>query len=374
MDGHQRIFTVNKLLQEGYAIGNIPVVEIEARDKTEAAEKLLVLNSNYAKITEDGLSEFVNEMDLDFGALVDDLELPDFDMDNFFEDYMKNDEYFVDENDLKLDGEILDEIKDLNDLVPTDEEWKELEGKIPVIEFSGGKDSSATVVWALHFLKIKPILIYCSLGADHPSLWQHLFDCAAFFECELKILNSPVSFFDILKEKGWPGFRYPWCHGLMHKVVDDYLYKNYRIGSFVLLRGGRNQESFSNRENVKKERLVTIKRQAGVEIPWKFFRPFAYCSKKVCEEVLFSSDVPLWSGYNYGLDRTACWICPGQRTTTYAALRRNFPDLWESLLKWESRLGVGAWQNVTPFNVLANKGADKLNKSCCLKRPVKRIF
>ena len=85
MDGHQRIFTVNKLLQEGYAIGNIPVVEIEARDKTEAAEKLLVLDSRYAKITEDGLSEFANEKDLDFGALVDDLELPDFDMDGFLD-------------------------------------------------------------------------------------------------------------------------------------------------------------------------------------------------------------------------------------------------------------------------------------------------
>lgn len=367
LDGHQRIFTVNKLLAEGYTIGDIPVVEIEAENKVCAAEKLLLINSRYAKITDEGLYEFVNEMELDFESLVGDLDLPDFDMDNFIEGYVNNNEGLVGGCELKIDNEILEEIKDLDDLKPTDEEWKELEGKIPIIEFSGGKDSSATVVWALHFLKIKPVLVYCSIGADHPSLWQHLFDCAKFFECEFKILNSPVSFFDVLNQKGWPRFMFPWCMDLMHKTVDVML-KNYDPGSFIVLRGGRNQEKI-RRDNSKKERLMVIQR-----VPWKFYHPFAFCSKKVCEEVLFSSDVPLWSGYSYGLDRTACWICPGQRTTTYAALRRNYPDLWESLLKWESLLGHGAWQNTKAFNVMADSGAAKLNKSCCLKRPTKRIF
>ena len=374
LDGHQRIFTVNKLLAEGYIIGDIPVVEIEAKDKTEAAEKLLVLNSHYAKITEDGLYGFINEMDVDFKGLADDLVLPDFDMDDFFKGYMENDEFLVDEDNLKIDNETINEIKDLDDLAPTDEEWKELEGKLPIIEFSGGKDSSATVVWAFHFLKVKPILIYCSLGVDHPSLWQHLFDCADFFECELKILNSPVSFFDVLKKKGWPNFRYPWCKDLMDKIVVEYLLKNYEKGSFCVLRGGRNTETFTNKPNVKRDRINTIKQLAGHSIPWKTIRPFAFCSKKVCEEVLFSADVPIWSGYNYGLGRTACWMCPGQRTITYAALRRNYPDLWEVLLKWESKLGPGAWQANSSFNILADKGSDRLNKSCCLKRSVKRIF
>lgn len=90
LDGHQRVFTVNKLLSEGYTIGDIPVVEIEAKDKTEAAEKLLVLNSHYAKITDEGLYEFVNEMELDFESLAGDLELSDFDMDRFVEGYMKD--------------------------------------------------------------------------------------------------------------------------------------------------------------------------------------------------------------------------------------------------------------------------------------------
>ena len=92
LDGHQRIFVVGKLVkEEGYAIGDIPVVEIDAKNKTEAAEKLLVLNSHYAKITEDGLLGFVSEMDLDFENFAGDLNLPDFDMDNFLKKYKGND-------------------------------------------------------------------------------------------------------------------------------------------------------------------------------------------------------------------------------------------------------------------------------------------
>ena len=44
LDGHQRIFVTNRLLNEGYTIKDIPIVDIDAKDRTEAAEKLLFLN------------------------------------------------------------------------------------------------------------------------------------------------------------------------------------------------------------------------------------------------------------------------------------------------------------------------------------------
>ena len=91
LDGHQRIFVVLYLIaQEGYSIGKIPIVEIEASDKAEAAEKLLILNSRYAKITDDGLYEFLNDMSVDISAMADDLNLPDIDMDKFISGYIED--------------------------------------------------------------------------------------------------------------------------------------------------------------------------------------------------------------------------------------------------------------------------------------------
>ena len=54
LDGHQRVYVVSEMIKDGHAIGDIPIVEIEARDETEAAEKLLLINSHYAKMTSGG--------------------------------------------------------------------------------------------------------------------------------------------------------------------------------------------------------------------------------------------------------------------------------------------------------------------------------
>jgi len=88
MDGHQRIFTVKELFKEGHTIGDIPVVDIEAGSKKEAAEKLLLLNSRYAKITDDGFYEYLNEFDLDLLEFKDDLELPEINLDRFIDGYL----------------------------------------------------------------------------------------------------------------------------------------------------------------------------------------------------------------------------------------------------------------------------------------------
>ena len=92
LDGHQLTFVVKKLIDEGYTIGDIPVCEIEAKSANEAAEKLLALNSSYAKITDDGLYEFTHEFDLDIQELSNDLVLPEFDIDNFLSGYFEEPE------------------------------------------------------------------------------------------------------------------------------------------------------------------------------------------------------------------------------------------------------------------------------------------
>ena len=75
LDGHQRVFVTAELVKEGYAIGDIPAVEIDAKDETEAAEKLLFINSRYAEITKSGLDEFLNAHNLEIDLLKNDLNL-----------------------------------------------------------------------------------------------------------------------------------------------------------------------------------------------------------------------------------------------------------------------------------------------------------
>lgn len=82
LDGHGRLLVLGELLKEGYTIDDLPVVDIEARTKREAAEILLAINSKYQTITDEGLYRFMHDMELD----VEDLsifELPDIDLGDF---------------------------------------------------------------------------------------------------------------------------------------------------------------------------------------------------------------------------------------------------------------------------------------------------
>ena len=50
VDGHQTIRALKELEGEGYQIGEIPYISIKAKDKKEAIQRLLLINSKYGKI------------------------------------------------------------------------------------------------------------------------------------------------------------------------------------------------------------------------------------------------------------------------------------------------------------------------------------
>ena len=73
LDGHARIKVLKALEEEGYIIPELPVVYIQAKDKAEAKQKLLRLNSNFGHFTKESVLEFAEDIDLNF----DEIALPD---------------------------------------------------------------------------------------------------------------------------------------------------------------------------------------------------------------------------------------------------------------------------------------------------------
>src|SRR3972149_3235450 len=96
LDGHGRLLVLGQLLEEGYAIEDLPVVDIEAQTKKEAAEILLAINSKYQTITDDGLYQFMHEMDLNLEDLSI-FELPDIDFKDFEAEFFSEEGEAVEE-------------------------------------------------------------------------------------------------------------------------------------------------------------------------------------------------------------------------------------------------------------------------------------
>jgi len=88
LDGTQRDRVLKRMAEEAYQVPPLPCALIEAKNRKEAAEKILLISSQYGHVTDEGLYEFLSTNDLDFGELEPLLELPALDLDEFKEGWM----------------------------------------------------------------------------------------------------------------------------------------------------------------------------------------------------------------------------------------------------------------------------------------------
>ena len=73
-DGTGRFETLCKMQKDGYLIPDLPIVYIDCKNKVEAKQKLLRLNSTYGKLSRESVLEFVGD---DFELNTDEIALPD---------------------------------------------------------------------------------------------------------------------------------------------------------------------------------------------------------------------------------------------------------------------------------------------------------
>jgi DNA modification methylase len=84
LNGHTRIKTLKKMKTEGFIIPDkIPVSLIDAKDWKQAKKKVLALTSQYGKITNDGLYEFLSDANLDFDEISEEMRFPEIDFDKY---------------------------------------------------------------------------------------------------------------------------------------------------------------------------------------------------------------------------------------------------------------------------------------------------
>jgi DNA modification methylase len=80
LDGRHRFLDLKKVQESGYDVPDLlPATFIDCSSMKEAAELVLVYSSAYAKITQQGLLDFVQNFDLDFPEMQSMLNIPEFD-------------------------------------------------------------------------------------------------------------------------------------------------------------------------------------------------------------------------------------------------------------------------------------------------------
>jgi ParB-like chromosome segregation protein Spo0J len=77
LDATQRYHALEELERKGYTIPDIPYIEIEAKDKKDAAKKLLQITSRYGEINPE--TSFFTDFDIDI-AYLNDIAIPELDL------------------------------------------------------------------------------------------------------------------------------------------------------------------------------------------------------------------------------------------------------------------------------------------------------
>lgn len=93
IDGWHRCLVLQELEKEGYGVPQEFNADfIECKDIKHAAKLVPVYSSLYAKITDDGLYEFMHTFDIDFEELKLQTDIPSINFDKFELSYLKDEE------------------------------------------------------------------------------------------------------------------------------------------------------------------------------------------------------------------------------------------------------------------------------------------
>lgn len=104
LDGKHRTIILEILIAEGANVPDLlPATFIHCESKQEAASLVLIYSSIYAKVTQQGLFDFIQMYDLEYDSIKNQMDIPELSMDRFEQ---KFDFFNVDENE---EEEILEE-------------------------------------------------------------------------------------------------------------------------------------------------------------------------------------------------------------------------------------------------------------------------
>lgn len=87
LDGHHREKAMRELEEKGFDGQSIKIPDmlpanfVKAKDRKEAAKLVLIYSSIYAKITEDGLTEYFKKNKLDISVINNEINIPDLNLD-----------------------------------------------------------------------------------------------------------------------------------------------------------------------------------------------------------------------------------------------------------------------------------------------------
>ena len=191
-----------------------------------------------------------------------------------------------------------------------------------IINFSGGKDSTALLFMMIEKSMRVDEVIYCNTGLEFPEMERHIKKVKSMIDVPFTELRPEKPFIWWLWEKPvyggeWHGYGWPtpfkrWCTTrLKLQPMNDY-YRN--IGEHVRYIGVTSDEQHRTTASANHKFPLIKWNMTGLDC-------LNYCRSKGFE----------WEGLYQHYKSVACWCCPLQNTKSLRYLFNSRPELWQRL-------------------------------------------
>lgn len=211
-----------------------------------------------------------------------------------------------------------------------------------VVNFSGGKDSTAMLLHMIELGDHIDEVINIDVGMEFPAMYDHIEMVKKIVEKEgikYTTLKSQYSFEYWMLEKpikskygdhigyGWPSINCRWCTSEVKIKVSRAHFKELKQQGYKVIQCiGLAADEYKRLERPNNRSVDH--RHPLVEWGWSEKDALSYCKK-----LGFT-----WGGLYDLFSRVSCWCCPFSGLNELRTLWANFPELWRKLEEWENRM------------------------------------
>jgi 3'-phosphoadenosine 5'-phosphosulfate sulfotransferase (PAPS reductase)/FAD synthetase len=229
-----------------------------------------------------------------------------------------------------------------------------------IIAYSGGKDSQASLLWAVKEYGAKNIeALFCDTGWEHPVTYKHIEETTMALGVKLVTIRSSKydGFVDMAQKKGrFPSTKARFCTDkLKSEPMNDYVLSHKE--HLLILQGIRAGESFARSKMAnqctywkfyfepykidKDDKPVTFTYRKKDVIAWckefnaDILRPvFTWTAQQVIDYIVANGQQPN-PLYSKGFSRVGCFPCIMARHQDIRSMIEYFPEMVDRLAEAE---------------------------------------
>jgi 3'-phosphoadenosine 5'-phosphosulfate sulfotransferase (PAPS reductase)/FAD synthetase len=229
---------------------------------------------------------------------------------------------------------------------------------INLIGVSGGKDSTALLLWALHesgYDRSSLRVTFCDTGNEHEFTYAHIERLRAYaaqFGVVIETIKGPLDYFELaLKKHRFPGAKSRFCTEELKIIpTQDWVAARVQEGFEVLSHSGVRAEEA--RPGSKYDRASLTEYDLNGYLLCRVRRPLLAWSLDDVKAIHRRHGIPLNPLYEAGAKRVGCWPCIMCRKEEIRLIALKFPERIEQIRIHEEKMQTvnGRYSTFFPFD------------------------